>query len=536
MNTLFFRLKEENMKGIASYFLTALTLCSTVCSLDISNLNNCVVDIKQALAKEEAVTLFSTNYAKLMIDLKTASVRNAFPVVYQQQVFDPFVQYLEKMGEWNFNTLFTHPANNSQSAFLQQIIPDISEAILQNGKNFAEAQTNAFQEVVSDLYNGFLGQEERRSKETGQQIKPPDRGVLPPIVKWGNPDAGPYTWPADATGELNIHSAIVSLPPAHLKKGILAWTALPHEIGGHDILHADNGLIDELAEKVYSAVMINVNHYTLANYWKQCVDETASDVLGLLNTGPTTGIGLIGYFRGLTGGPLRSVGAMPPGDTHPVDILRAFIAARVISQSPFSGAKDWSAAIRTEALKDLKSIYLVDSKGRYTRLPQDKTIQSAEIVADVIANTKLKSLEGHSLREIQDWTDEDQKIVDTLALQLRDGKELSSDFRNNGYYAAHVVAAAVQEALRGGANIQLMFDRMVSFLSTMHQYNTVWNPVSSLPKPCICTCPCNCCIKCQQQKQSTAVSLTAKPLAHVLDLNELKDLNWEEVYSEEDAI
>ena len=52
--------------------------------------------------------------------------------------------------------------------------------------------TAALQEVVSDLYAGFLSAEDRRG------VKPPDHGVLPPLVLWGSAEAGPYTWPVTA--------------------------------------------------------------------------------------------------------------------------------------------------------------------------------------------------------------------------------------------------------------------------------------------------------------------------------------------------
>lgn len=81
-------------------------------------------------------------------------------------------------------------------------------------------------------------------------MKLPDKGALAPLVKWGNPDFGPYTWPVDATSTFGVQAAIVNLPPAHAEKGILAWAALSHETAGHDILHADSGLAAELARAV----------------------------------------------------------------------------------------------------------------------------------------------------------------------------------------------------------------------------------------------------------------------------------------------
>lgn len=240
----------------------------------------------------------------------------------------------------------------------------------------------------------------------------------------------------------------------------------------------------------------------MADYWRQCIDETASDVLGLLNTGPTTGVGLIGYFRGLGNGTLRNIGALPPADTHPIDILRAYMAASVVSKLSFSGAKEWSDAIRAEAKKDLGTLYLVDSRtGYYYPLSQKNALLSVEIVADVIMNTKMKSLENHSIKEIQDWTNDDQKMVDALALLMRQGKPLTADYMNSGCYAAHVVAAAVQEALKANTSVPVFFGRMIEFLDVMHQYNKIWTLEGTPgddPASCTCTCACACCVRCQQ--------------------------------------
>src|SRR5205814_526688 len=95
---------------------------------------------------------------------------------------------------------------------------DIAQAILQNGEDYQSAATDAFQEVVSDLYDGFLSAEDRRG------INPPDNAVIPPLVKWANPDLGPYTWPIDATGNASLRNEGPSGDPhpADILRGYLA--------------------------------------------------------------------------------------------------------------------------------------------------------------------------------------------------------------------------------------------------------------------------------------------------------------------------
>src|SRR5689334_541676 len=172
------------------FLFKTLLLCSTAfAAVDFSNLNSCVDDVKHALASPETVMLFTTDYNQLMAQLNNPSVQTAFPAVYLQAVVNPFINYLQKLGVRGFASIFNPRTSDSQAQFLQQIIPDIAEAVLQNSKGYAEKATDAFQEVVNDLYDGFLSEEDRVSNETGLPIKPPDQGVLPGIVKWGNPDA-----------------------------------------------------------------------------------------------------------------------------------------------------------------------------------------------------------------------------------------------------------------------------------------------------------------------------------------------------------
>jgi len=49
------------------------------------------------------------------------------------------------------------------------------------------------------------------------------------------------------------------------------------------------------------------------------------------------------------------------------------------------------------------------------------------------------------------------------------------NFENSSFYAAHVVAGAIMEALKAIANIDMLFANMVNYLDIMHQYNTEWD-------------------------------------------------------------
>ncbi|HKP56514.1 MAG TPA: hypothetical protein VJV78_07340 [Polyangiales bacterium] len=391
------------------------------------------------------------------------AVRLRLPKLYRATFVEPFIATLNSLGEADFNQLLLGDPTRERAGGLMM---DISQAVLQQGEGFLATATDAFQEVVSDLYDGFLSAEDRRG------VKTPDQGVIPPLVKWGRPDFGPYTWPVDATSSFNVQAGVVNLPPANARAGLLAWSALGHETAGHDILHADTGLAEELAERIRQD--LTGLDAGLADYWAERIDETASDVMGILNIGPAAGIGLIGYFRGLSaafggGGKLRSVG--PESDLHPADILRGFLAAEVVSLLCFKNRAAWQKLILKETLEDVGTIQLAG-----VTVPLEKAQHSAQIVAKTLVLYKAESLEHHALGDIQNWRDRDELKVKALRFALRNATQPSPSVLA-GTYAAHVVAAGVVEAISDGAHIPQIFSRMLAILKAMHDKNPAWGPL-----------------------------------------------------------
>lgn len=459
---------------IMRYIVPVVAIASALHAVDVSNLNNCINEVRGANAAPPPVMTFdqyTRNYGKLLADLQAASV--TLPYVYQEAAAKPLLQYLRSLGEWRFIQIFSGQPNDNNSS-LRQIISDASLAILFHNSMYLQ-NVNAFQEVTADLYDSFVSEESRVSRETGLPIQPPTYGVIPPLVKYGNAESGPYTWPGDATMQmLGMRCAIVSLPPAQISGGILAWTTLGHETGGHDVLHADAGLLAEMQQRVYSAIITRFGSPALANYWASCMDEAGSDILGYLNMGPQAGLGLIGYFRALGNGKLRNVGLL--GDPHPIDLLRAYLAAAVVKRLNFRDAAIWSQIIFNEAAKDNDVLYLTDRRYYYAfPVTLDVAIASADVVAEVFLQSKMSALQWHSLQEIQNWTDADQALVDNVATALKTTGQLPLNLRGPGFYAAHVVSGVTQAALEANANLPVIFNGMVNFLGDMHRDNPTWS-------------------------------------------------------------
>jgi hypothetical protein len=422
---------------------------------DLSNLEACVQDVARAAGDTDPGPRDPTAFAPLRRAL--ARARTRLPPAYQEAVATPLLQTLDRLGPAGFKRLLASDKDREGAAC---VLLDAALAVLQAGDG---AATDAFQEVVSDLYDGFLSAEDRRG------VKMPEHHILPPMVKFGRPEFGPYTLPADATASLGATTGVVSLPPANARRGLCVWAALGHETAGHDVLGADRGLRGELADAVRTALRES-GHVPLAGYWADRIDETASDVMGILNMGPAAGVGLLATFRGLRlawgqGARLQSEGASD--DEHPADVVRGFLAAATIRALPFGGATAWGEAIERETSLDAqvirlgrREVTLADARG------------SAAAAARAVAGTRVRSLEGHALAEIQTWRDGDEVVVKRLRAALAGGGKVAPAFEK-GDYAAHAVAAAVTSAAAGGDPSALQ-PRLLALLAAMHRANPAW--------------------------------------------------------------
>lgn len=449
-------------KSLAA-FLKRVSLKHDAEAPNLSSIVTCVEDARDAGLDAATGPAEPDDYHQLLGRLDAS--KDKLPPIYVQHFAEPFIATLRQMGPSKFAQLLQKDPKRELGAGLMF---DMAQAILQNGEGFESLATDAFEEVVSDLYDGFLSAEDRSG------IKLPDNTMLAPLIKWGNPDFGPYTWPIDATSVFDGEAAVVSLPPANAHKGLFAWTALGHETAGHDIIHADDGLETELSDTVRSQLAAANIGAGLADYWAERMDETASDVMGILNMGPAAGIGLIVYFRGLNaafGGQPRLRNSGPASDPHPADILRGFLAASVVRLLSFDGAAAWAEAIDRETEKDVTQISIAG-----VPITVDRAKRSCEIVANAIVATRMTRLNGHAFIEIQDWRNQDEAIVSELTPALLTNSPVSTD-RASGIYAAHVVAASALAALSGKGSVENIFQRMLSVLKTMHDANAAWGPL-----------------------------------------------------------
>jgi|SRR5215216_539333 len=410
------------------------------------------------------------------------------PSVYHSVFVDP----LKNLYITNYEQIFASIENTGDDIPWREWFDSINQRKI----GYKRQATHGFEESIADLYDGFLSMEERR------RIKPPDYQTVSPLVLWGGPEAGPYTIPSDPefVVKLGINMSVVSMPPSY-SENIVLWSAIGHETGGHDILHADEGLLSEIGYVVEKEILKNKNESGLrgqevtvngrkmpaaefaADYWKTTIDETASDICGLLNLGPAAGIGIAALLIPIRGGKLISEGWYD--DVHPIDALRVLLAADVIRDIrdlDINIAKAWG-----EALERIVDKYITNKNeftlvtdtpsGKYTSvvIPYDAMRETIKIVAKTVAFTPLDTLEKHPLSEINTWANSDETLTLRLASDFLDKKEPVLEAGPNGQtvYAAHVISAAII-ALSESADIAGITDLAISALNKMYDNNLVW--------------------------------------------------------------
>jgi hypothetical protein len=370
---------------------------------------------------------------------------------------------------------------------------DWLDCIQQRKMNYLLAPTHAFEQVVNDLFDGWLSAEERID------VKPPDNQTVSPLVRWGSHDDTPYTIPARnaIVEQFKVKMSVITMPPSY-SKNIALWGTLAHECG-HDIVNADNGLLSECKELVYSQILNapELKGYNVvyngreepfskraAEVWKYWMDETVADVLGILNFGPAAGISALTFLMSSAGGELSTVGIAD--DIHPIDALRVYLAADVIRDIPSLDkdiADSWSdALVRTadKYLTDRNNFTLIAETPLGTlqtvTFPFEPLRNTAKIVARTLAFTQLKTLENHYLSEINTWTREDEIVTNRIADELLSKKEPSLDSRSGEavVYPAHIISGAVI-SLSESAQISDVTNLAISALNKSYDMNPVWN-------------------------------------------------------------
>lgn len=394
-----------------------------------------------------------------------------------------------------------------QARELLELYPDaetLAGAVYEHAPDSeVKAPLQRFLAVISNLYRSFLSRAKRNAVDV-----PPSLPMLPPLASFKQSgDFGPFTIPADGTRQLfGSDIGVVSLPSTYRDHPVL-WAALAHETGGHDVLHADPELLPELAGGVRDLFgggtvrpgrSVNLDQFygLLWSYW---IDETASDVYGLLNIGPQFAFNLAAFFAALNGPPipsLRTVSGFDPRDpsqaldVHPTDILRLDVAIGVIEQQvalSASARTGYAAALETVADLCAHGATAIVIRGKIeidrdhflpvnvTR-PLDEMRQNARKVGAFVATAKLDAFGGKSVQDIETWDDSDEETAGHIAKALADGRpvvDLGDD--------AQLLAGATQALLADPGLYDRATQALADALDRSFMLDPIWGP--PLPEP-----------------------------------------------------
>jgi hypothetical protein len=320
-------------------------------------------------------------------------------------------------------------------------IETLGGAVYEHGPGYElAAHLRRFLAVISDLYQSFLDRKKRVVADF------PLRETLPPLAAFKyRGDDGPFTIPVDAVEQFVGGSVgVVSLPAVYANHPVL-WAALAHETGGHDVVHAEEGLLAELQQGLGTAIaeisVPGVRPDQLVALWSYWMDEAVADVYGLLNVGPAFVPNLAAFFSALRSKPeaggfsvpkisMRSVSpAGGPLDVHPTDILRIHLGMGVIDSFAALNAAQREVYIATcqqlasvcasgdgVELSGMVAVGGNDTIEIKAVMPLADMREAARCVGRFIATTRLSSLGGHSIQEIETWDDGDEKH----AIRIRD--------------------------------------------------------------------------------------------------------------------
>jgi hypothetical protein len=406
----------------------------------LASLYECVIDGVGALTSSDRWPTAPTDWRSAALRIERA--RPVIPPLYRSLVVEPLRPHLWTAG-----------ASAGEDAHL---LPIVASGVLQRAEGFLPEQTWALQEVVSDLYDGFLSVEDR------QGIKTPDHDVPAPIVHWGSNEGGPRAVTSEMLDPLGIKAGVVTLPVGSARAGLIMWAALSHEACGHDVIGGDEGLVEEM-QRAVAAELWSHGFGSRAHYWSSRVHEVVSDVVGVLNLGPTAVLSTIALLRAMewraTGVP--TLGMRTQGG-HPAALLRGWLGAAVVEGLRFKDARQWAAVLRNEVQADGVGVPDIELE-----------IGAATLVGQVLAYHPRVGLAGHPLADIQNWYDDDDARAQDLARRLRLGEWTTSGL-DDATYATHVVAGALLAAAQWGWPRRVQHG-MQQVLVQMHVANPSWN-------------------------------------------------------------
>jgi hypothetical protein len=352
------------------------------------------------------------------------------PLVYREAYVEPLSRALQHLLR-----------SDDNPAAVALNVETLVGAVYQHHRQSAvRGQLRQFLAVVSNYYRSFLSAAKRRAV----QFPVPSEG-LPPLAVFQHSGAfGPFTFPDEMVKKLcGAELSVVSLPQ-RLSAHPVTWLTLAHETAGHDVLHADPDLLPELVVAVrtlFGGGPLTPGEQPdpdqlQALLWSYWIDEVASDIYALLNSGPAFAYNMGMFLAALrTFNPAIGAGIFRNSpylalDLHPPTVLRLHVAIGVIRNLASIGAAD-----RDDHVKNLEALARRHADGVKTLPVQgrveverdrwvdvervevrlDELTAAARRVGGFLATAPLRAFDGHTVQDIETWDADDERVTHIIA-------------------------------------------------------------------------------------------------------------------------
>lgn len=395
----------------------------------------------------------------ICVSLNVASIRAAtvkgapfLPMVYQQNyaaALDASLPGIKSKLDQQVQS-GDHPPE-----YRAQVLEALYGAIYQHGhrvtKVEARPQLKRFLAVVSNLYRSFIDANKRANAGVALVES------TPPLALFQSVSNGPFTIESDVMKQkVGVSIGVVSLPATYRDHPVI-WAGLAHEVGGHDVVHADAGLMEEMVKKAQALLSPHAppgNHDTAAKnalVWSYWMDEAAADVYGILNMGPSFALNLAGFLaayrarrRGQTdpGDPFVGIDAeLQPHDVmdnHPIDLLRLYVAAGAVE-----GLKGLTAGKRNDYVANIEAVAKLVAVGvtevgmhgsvkiegfeaidPKTNMKLSDAADAARKVGKMLVTETFAKLNNHCIQDIETWDDADEAIAQDVCARVLAGKSI----------------------------------------------------------------------------------------------------------------
>jgi len=404
-------------------------------------------------------------FKKLLAALKEAG--KYLPLVYQELYLKPLEDNLPSIIARANRSISVNDTPVTLQKQFSKTMEILGGAIYCHTIKKCLIPLRAFLCVISNTFQSFCPDPINRQEPMFLQESAPINKVYPPLATFRDGEIAPLMISSNSVKRLSGGTVGVVVMPATYMNHPLLWTAVAHEVGGHELMNAVPQILQELKKGVRQLFNVRSlrsgenpeDDQLIGLVWSYWAEETISDVCGVLNIGPAYGISLAIYqaalfhsviksrgleadntFLRLWSGPVTPQQAkilddtvpLPDLDFHPTDILKLHVIIGAVenlsslSQDYRQYYIDYFKKIARDCAGQQTEIFLCGSLNvgpdRWIRvkqpLPLEDMQEAARRVGAYIATAELNVLSRRSLQQLETWDDVDETNARYIAEQI----------------------------------------------------------------------------------------------------------------------